>query len=116
MSGTGASFFAIRSSLDNFTSDIGSPTATGATINLSGAAFQNIASSITFRIYGWGASASGGTFSINDFTFNGTVASTILDRNQVIFPRPLSVRQQTATQFSNHGRMPLVLHHRTDIL
>src|SRR5690606_29160935 len=41
-SGTGPTFFAFRSSLDNFTSDIGVPTATGATISLSAAAFQNI--------------------------------------------------------------------------
>src|SRR5690606_2598011 len=44
------------------------------TVDLSGALFQNIASSITFRIYAWGASSGLGTFSINDFTFNGVVS------------------------------------------
>ncbi len=34
-------------------------------------AYQGITTSITFRFYAWGASGSGGTFSINDFTFNG---------------------------------------------
>ncbi|HEV7782616.1 MAG TPA: T9SS type A sorting domain-containing protein [Chitinophagaceae bacterium] len=75
-SGTGPTTFAFRSSVDGFTADIGSPIATGTTINLSGGAYQNISAGITFRIYGWGASAGGGTFSINDFTFNGTIVST----------------------------------------
>lgn len=75
-SGTGPTSFAFRSSFDSYTADIGTPSATGATISLSAAAYQNITTAITFRIYGWGASASGGTFSINDFTFNGTVSSS----------------------------------------
>jgi hypothetical protein len=74
-SGSGPTSFAFRSSVDGFTADIGAPTAGGTTINLSGASFQNITSSVEFRLYGWGASASGGTFSVNDFTFNGTVAA-----------------------------------------
>ncbi len=73
-SGTGATSAAFRSSLDGFTTNIGTATITGTTINLSGASYQNISSAITFRLYGWGASAAGGTFSVNDFTFNGTTA------------------------------------------
>ncbi len=75
-SATGPSNFAFRSSLDGFASNIGSPTATGATINLSALVYQNITSAITFRFYAWNTTNSGGTFSINDFTFNGTVTST----------------------------------------
>lgn len=75
-SGTGPVNFAVRSSLDGYTANIGSATAGGTTIDLSGATYKNISSSITFRFYGWGASAAGGTFSINDFTFNGTVNYT----------------------------------------
>lgn len=75
-SGTGPTAFAVRSSADGFAANTGSPTVTGATINLSAAAYQNITAAITFRVYGWGAIAAGGTFSINDFTFNGTVALT----------------------------------------
>ena len=71
-SATGPTSFAFRSSLD-FTLDIGTPTATGTTISLSDAAYQNISSAIEFRLYGWGASDSTGTFSVNDFTFNGSV-------------------------------------------
>jgi hypothetical protein len=65
--------FAFRSSVDGFTANIGTVTATGSTVSLSGATFQNITTAITFRFYGWGALAGTGTFSINDFTFNGTV-------------------------------------------
>lgn len=72
-SGTGPTSFAFRSSVDGYVNNIGSPSATGTTINLSGTDYQNITSSVTFRLYGWGASGSGGTFSVNDFTFNGTV-------------------------------------------
>jgi hypothetical protein len=75
-SGTGATTFAFRSSLDSFATNIGTPIAAGATISLAGAAYQNLTTPITFRLYGWGASAAGGTFSVNDFTFNGVVSPT----------------------------------------
>jgi len=75
-SDTGPLTFALRSSVDGFTSDIGMLSETGATIDLSVSAFQNITSAIEFRLYAWGASSAGGTFSINDFTFNGSVVST----------------------------------------
>lgn len=63
-----------RSSLDGYTASIGTPTVGGTTINLSGASYQNITSAITFRLYAFGAAAGTTTFSINDFTFNGTTA------------------------------------------
>lgn len=66
--------FAFRSSLDGFVADIGTPTSSGTTIDLSAGTYQNIASAITFRFYAWGASSSGNTFSINDFTFNGSTS------------------------------------------
>ena len=69
---------ALRSSLDNYGNNISTSSITGtaaSTISLSGAVFQNINSAITFRLYGWNASNSSRTFSINDFTFNGTVVS-----------------------------------------
>jgi hypothetical protein len=70
---TGPTSFAFRSSVDSFVSNIGTPTAGGATIPLSAAAYQDVNSAIEFRLYAWGASATGGTFSVNNFTFNGTV-------------------------------------------
>jgi hypothetical protein len=72
-SGTGPTTALFRSSIDNFSTNIGSPTIAGATISIATMQFQNISSAITFRIYGFGASGAGGTFSINDFTFSGTV-------------------------------------------
>ncbi|MEW4923180.1 T9SS type A sorting domain-containing protein [Algibacter sp. 2305UL17-15] len=72
-SGTGPTNFVFRSSLDGYTANIGTPTAGGTTINLSSSTYQNITSAITFRFYGWGASSPIGTYSINDFIFNGNV-------------------------------------------
>ncbi len=73
-SGTASTtILSFRSSVDAFATSISSPPLTGGTISLAGASYQNVTVPITFRLYGWGASASGGSFSINDFTFNGSV-------------------------------------------
>ena len=66
--------FAFRSSIDNFTSDIGTPIGGGTTIDLSDFPYQNIISSITFRLYAWGANRDNRTFGIDEFTFNGAVS------------------------------------------
>src|SRR5690554_6527353 len=70
----GPTQFAFRSSADNYGSNIGTATADGATIVLTTSEFQNITEPITFRIYAWGTTNPGGTFSINDFVFNGSVS------------------------------------------
>jgi hypothetical protein len=67
--------FAFRSSRDNFVANIGTPDDDGTTISLSASTFQNITSPITFRLYAWGADQSSRSFSINDFTFNGSVSN-----------------------------------------
>ncbi len=69
--------FRFRSSIDNFTNDIGTSTATGTTISLTDPAYQNITTPITFRMYAFGSGTvnSGRTFSINDFQFTGTISS-----------------------------------------
>lgn len=88
-SGTGPTSFAFRSSVDGYTANIGTPTATGATIDLSGVTYQNITTPITFRLYAWGASGAPGTFSVNDFTFNGFVSNCVEPSTQasnLIFP------------------------------
>ena len=72
-SGTGPQNFALRSSIDGFATDIGTFIVTGTTIDLSASRFQHISEPVTFRIYGWNATAAGGTFSINDFIFNGSL-------------------------------------------
>jgi hypothetical protein len=68
---SGGGSYSFRSSLDGYTADIGTPTGTGATISLTAGAYQNITSAITFRLYRY--NTTGGTFSVNDYTFNGTV-------------------------------------------
>ncbi|NTV66708.1 MAG: PEP-CTERM sorting domain-containing protein [Chlorobaculum sp.] len=72
-SASGPTAFAFRSSLDGFASDIGTPTATGATISLTAPQFQHLTTPIEFRLYGYTAGGGAGTFSINDYSFNGTV-------------------------------------------
>jgi hypothetical protein len=62
-----------RSSVDGYTTNIGSATASGTTISLSGASYQNLTGPITFRMYGYGFATAGTTFSVNDFMFNGNV-------------------------------------------
>ena len=82
-SGTGPRNYAFRSSLDGFTSNIATgapPNNSSAAFNLSlsAAAFDSITTAIEFRIYGWGGSNAAGTFSINDFAFNGTVSPAVV--------------------------------------
>ncbi|MFD2255560.1 hypothetical protein ACFSSA_02635 [Luteolibacter algae] len=72
-SDTGPTSIFVRSSLDMFAADLGSPTTDGGTINLSASTFQGVSSAVEFRIYGYGGTSAQGTFSINDFVFNGEV-------------------------------------------
>jgi len=67
--------FAVRTSLDNFTSNIATPNATGSNVSLLGSQYQGITTAITFRVYGWGTTNSTGTYSINDFVFTGNVVT-----------------------------------------
>jgi hypothetical protein len=83
VSATGPVSFAVRSSLDGFTSDIYNPVIPNTALetgpyvaSLVAPGFQNITTPITFRIYGWGGTGAAGTFSINEFTFNGSVNPT----------------------------------------
>ncbi len=76
--GNGPQNIALRSSLDGYTTNIWSlsnvtTSAQTVTIPLNAAAFQNITTAITFRLYGWNAGNDGGAFSINSFQFNGQV-------------------------------------------
>ncbi|WP_396157764.1 choice-of-anchor D domain-containing protein [Flavobacterium sp.] len=74
---SGTPNFAFRSSVDGYTSNIGTPSASGTTISLSASAYQNVNSAITFRFYAFGLTAAATTYSINDFTFNGTVILSV---------------------------------------
>ncbi|SFE12071.1 beta strand repeat-containing protein, partial [Flavobacterium phragmitis] len=71
-SGSSVTNFAVRSSIDGYVANIATPGSSGGTISLSGTSYQGITSSITFRVYAWGGSGTR-QYSINDFTFTGTV-------------------------------------------
>lgn len=75
-SGTGPTIFGLFASTNGFATPIGTATAAGATISLTAAVFQNRTVATTFRLYAWAATGAAGTFSVNDFTFNGSVNAT----------------------------------------
>jgi hypothetical protein len=81
---SGSASVSLRSSLDSYAGDIGSPVFTGSTVDLSGSSYQNVSSAITFRLYGY--SIASGTYSINDFTFNGTVSAALPTVNLSVNP------------------------------
>jgi hypothetical protein len=91
-----AANWVLRSSRDGFANDIGpiNSNATGVsnTVMLSNPIFQNINAAITFRIYAWGASSGTGTFSVNDFVFNGVLG---------VLPVKLEYFQASQQQYSN---------------
>lgn len=84
LSSTGPVNFVFRSSLDNYMTDIATPVITKnppgevTPIPIDLSTLQSITTPITFRLYGWGASSATGTFSINEFTFNGSVSCAAL--------------------------------------
>lgn len=75
----GPTAFVFRSSIDSFTQNIGNPIATGSTIDLSSAVYQHLTGPVEFRLYGYGegdgSNKKSGTFSVNDYTFNGSVSA-----------------------------------------
>ncbi|MCF8363106.1 MAG: hypothetical protein K9G70_10840 [Prolixibacteraceae bacterium] len=70
---TGPVAVALRSSIDDFTENIGIPAINGGFIDMTSEGFQGVDGPIEFRIYAWGATTEAGTFSVNDFVFNGYV-------------------------------------------
>ncbi len=76
-SGSGPSNYFVRSSDDGFSANLSSGAISGSCVALGGA-FAPIAvvagGSITFRIFGSGASSSGGNFRMDDVTISGSVS------------------------------------------
>ncbi|WP_269526323.1 PEP-CTERM sorting domain-containing protein [Coraliomargarita parva] len=74
-----ASDWFVRTSLDGFIADVGSvnPTTTFAeySIDLSDAAFQNISSDLTFRLYAYGGASSSSSLRHDNLTLLGTVSA-----------------------------------------
>jgi len=93
-SGTGPKYFSIRTSVDNYAADVYTYSSTGSssttfptqTASLSAAAFQDVAGPVTFRFYGWGGTGDAGTFSINEFAFNGTVEAAVAPCGEIALP------------------------------
>lgn len=90
-SSSGPTTYVLRSSMDGFASDIttgaitGSGSAVAFNLSLSDPEFDAVSSAITFRLYAYGATGSGGTFSINDFSFNGVVAPYVPPAGDLIW-------------------------------
>lgn len=76
-SNTGPNQYALRTSVDDFVSDVASGSITGSgsevTYNLDLSALQDVTSSIELRLYAWGGNNAAGTFSFNSFAFDGQV-------------------------------------------
>lgn len=119
-SGTGIRTYAVRTSADNFGSNLGTVSIdpanpvlstqsgniffwtqdamtqgqNGSTITIS--TLTDITTPLTVRFYGWNAEGDGGTFSIDDVAFSGTVEPTVagIDTQDIaglkLFPNPLT--------------------------
>lgn len=95
-SNAGAQNFAVRSSLDSFTSDLGtgSVTATQSTKTITlNADFANVNMPVTFRIYGWGGNNTG-DFRLDNVGLNGYVTTSA--------PAPRITVKQNSTNISNN--------------
>jgi len=79
-SSTQPNIFVLRSSVDNFATNISAPvsitgTTTPAAITFNASALTNITTAVTFRLYAYGATATSGTMlvGVNDFQVYGQV-------------------------------------------
>lgn len=114
-SGSGIRTFSVRSSIDNYaqnlpasvssttasvqtgniffvTSDANTTTSNVSEGNNVTVASPNLTTAITFRVYGWNAESTTGTFSIDDFIISGNVSTLSTKINAVqglkIYPNP----------------------------
>lgn len=91
-SGTGPDFYSIRSSVDSYAADLsasstaltaaGGTTATSLTLPSVPLTWNSITSSVTFRVYGWGASSTSGTMSVNAFSLGSGTSVTAVPEPQ----------------------------------
>lgn len=89
-SGTGPTQFQVRSSLDSYSSTIYTSSHTGTTTYDIPLNKKNVTGTFTIRIYGYNAGQSGGTFSINDFEFNGSITEVCTPPTIIKQPNPIS--------------------------
>lgn len=82
-SGSGPTTIEVRSSLDSYTTTLSTSSPgngsfiSGLSTPVSGAAFQNLSTPVTFRIYGYSASAPGGTLRLDNVVLGGTTQATV---------------------------------------
>ncbi len=115
-SGTGIRTFSVRSSIDNYASNLAaSVTSTSASVesgniffvlsdanttatnisegNTITTNYTNLSSAVTFRFYAWNAEAAGGNFSIDDVVISGNVTSLSVKQNTIaglkLYPNPV---------------------------
>ena len=103
-SGTGPLNFEIRSSADSYSSNLSSFSIANVTTTLSNtfdvsgvSALQNLNSSVTFRIYGYGAGGAGGTWGPGDFTGNDIVVVGLINEIPVASAVTFSGTLQTGS-------------------
>ncbi|MBL7816216.1 MAG: T9SS type A sorting domain-containing protein [Saprospiraceae bacterium] len=115
-SGTGPTSWVLRSSLDGYANDLNAPSpsttsttfgTTPQSVNL-GIDFQYITTSVTFRIYAYGASSSAGTWRIDDLSVEGTMSDvtnpTILSsKSSISFTTILQGTPSVAKSFLASG-------------
>lgn len=131
-SGTGVRTYAVRSSVDNFASNLNASIAdtptvnvqngnifywttdatttgvNGHTITLGGTPFTGITGPVTFRFYGWNAEGTGGNFSIDDVVITGSTGALGVKENQIsglkVYPNPVKNGNLYITSNSNESK------------
>ena len=132
-SGTGIRTYSVRSSTDGYaanlpasvnpanaeisvqagnvfyrTSDATTTGQNGSTITLSSTSFTGISAPITFRIYGWNAEATTGSFSVDDVAITGTITTLAVNQNSIsglnIHPNPVTNGTLFITSNSNEAK------------
>lgn len=127
-SGTGVRTYAVRSSVDNYASNLPASIATNPNVDVQagnvffwlldsftqgvnantitlGSAYSNLTAPVTFRFYGFNAEGAGGNFSIDDVVFNGSTASLSVKENNIaglkVYPNPVTNGKLFITTDSN---------------
>lgn len=123
-SGTGIRNYCVRSSLDNFTNNLAASTGTNTKLSVIpanvffwnfdsiststdqkgsslflGSPFSSVNDSLRFRFYAWNSESSGGTFSIDNVTFEGSVKDTNVILN------PVSIEELNFRETGNNSDM-----------
>lgn len=108
---TGNANLQIKGSNEFFINKDTTSSQTGSKITLSGAGYTNAIVPITFRIYGWNAEDSTGTFSIDNLSFTGSAGTIENTQNymeysycSVMFTRGQKERMRIALEQSTAAR------------